>query len=69
MSVRLLFGYLWIIIRMNHNIIAVEEKTRYKSALTILHLEILRALTLPIRHCVMQISLLIFTEKGKQQIC
>lgn len=69
MSVRLLLAYLWRITRMNHNLIVVEEKTRYKSVLTILHPQILRALTLPRRHCVMQISLLIFMERGKQQIC
>lgn len=67
MSVRLLHTYLWRIIGMNHNLVAVEAKTRYKSILTILHQQILRALTLPRRHCVMQISLVIFMERGKQQ--
>lgn len=68
MSVSLVFAYPWRIIRKNHNLIAVEEKTRYKSVLTILHTQILRALSLPRRHCVIQISLLIFMERGKQQI-
>lgn len=68
MSVRLPLAYLWKIIRMNHNLTAVEEKTRYKSVLTIFHPQIIKALTLSRRYCVMQISLLIFMEGDKQQI-